>query len=244
VVIAALRHKAGLAADPGVLQRRLLIMAIDFKSFDEAIKLAGDMREVRRRLKVGKDTQEYIEAVGPSRVDGWCAAAKRGSTEGQLLFGFCLAVGAGVGRNDAVGLQWLRCAAEKGSAEAQTILGWMHLKGSRVAQNFTEAVRLFRMAATQGIAEAQNYLGCMYYEGWGVAQNYTEAARLFQAAADQGHVGALREATKVQQQRQPHSSRSTARGRCEDLGGGTGIEIAEFNLRHFYDDPFKHPHRF
>ena len=58
--------------------------------------------------------------------------------------------GAGVGKDDAVAVDWFRKAAELNNASAQNNLGYMYEQGFGLTKDETQAVQLYTKAAHAG----------------------------------------------------------------------------------------------
>ena len=91
--------------------------------------------------------------------------------------------GAGISRDVAEGLRWLRKAAAAGVGAAQYQLGAHYEWGIDVAQDYGAAAEWYRAAADRGLAEAQYRLGLLYMAGNGVARDLVAAHMWLNLAA-------------------------------------------------------------
>jgi hypothetical protein len=94
--------------------------------------------------------------------------------------------GAGVPKDEAEGVKWLRKSADQGNAAGQFWLGASYYSGTGVAKDTAEALRWYRKAGDQGYAAAQYNLGQAYNLGNGVEKDPAESVRWWQKAAEQG----------------------------------------------------------
>jgi serine/threonine protein kinase len=118
----------------------------------EKIDLTGDVAELDRHLRSGRDSAVMIRRVGPERLAAWRAAAEQGGPEGQYFLARCLELGVGVEKNAAAAVSWYRKAADQRYAVAQLALGVCYEFGTGVAKDAAEAVKWYRKAADQGDA--------------------------------------------------------------------------------------------
>ena len=115
------------------------------------------------------------------------ADAESGDPKAQFRLGMAYFKGAGVDRDPALALKWIKQAAEQGYSQAQYTLGAMHHAGRGALQSFPLALKWFEQAAQQNHAEAQYSLGSMYRNGQGVPVDKSKAYIWFNLAAAQGH---------------------------------------------------------
>jgi TPR repeat protein len=130
------------------------------------------------------------------------AMVKQGNPEAEYAYGYCLAHGIGVQKDEveAVTLLWkatnqghaqapaeLRNLAEQGNAAAQYAYGACLVYGTGVQQDEAEGLKLLRLSADQGNAGAQCNLAHRYLYGTnGLQKDKAEGIRLYRAAAMKG----------------------------------------------------------
>ena len=114
-----------------------------------------------------------------------------GHAGARTYLGMCYALGRGVERNDAKGVELIREAAEQGNPEAHISLGFCYLKGRGVAEDEAEAFRWMKKCTELSdlppdiAAAAEINLGILYLRGAGVKRDREEAFRYFKKAAKQ-----------------------------------------------------------
>ncbi len=112
---------------------------------------------------------------------GWSARLQAAMSKRSAIWASPMLGGAGVGRDDARAVHWLRLAADQHDAPAQNQLGWMIEKGLGVPPDDTEAARWYRLAARQGHRQARDNLDFLYMHGRALPDNPAEARRLVRA---------------------------------------------------------------
>ena len=132
----------------------------------------------------GNGEKEFEEGMKSYKAEQYETAFKLfekgadcGHAGARTYLGMCYALGRGVERNDAKGVELIREAAEQGYAEAQEKLGLCYQEGVRIEKDYAEAAKWFREAAEQGNPEAHISLGFCYLKGRGVAEDEAEAFR-------------------------------------------------------------------
>lgn len=119
--------------------------------------------------------------------------AALGDAAGEEAVGSIYLRGAGVPKDPAEALKWLRKAADQGYDAAQMEIGWMYDHGEGVPKDDGAAAEWYRKAAEQGHAPAEVLLGAMYVQGRGVPKDDKAAAEWFRKAANQGVADAQNE---------------------------------------------------
>jgi len=127
----------------------------------------------------------------PITVEDQLAIALRGAALGdanaEVTIGSIYRKGAGVPKDPAEGLKWLRKAAEQGYDVAQVEIGWMYANGEGVPKDDRTAIEWYRKAADQGHRDAQYAMGWFYEHGEGVSKDDQVAVEWYRKAAKQGH---------------------------------------------------------
>jgi len=140
--------------------------------------------EVAERYEEGcrdRDGGVSVRRSMPGAVEWYRRSAERGHTGAQICVGVCLTNGAGVKKDVAEGLSWLRRAYRAGlSCAAYNIAVTYRQNG-----DFRRAVHWFRTAAARGDFDAVAHLqlGIHYYWGKGVRTDARAAVRCFRKAA-------------------------------------------------------------
>jgi len=122
-----------------------------------------------------------------SPLEDIARCAEQGNARLQYLFGFKLATGIGVPKDDAEAVRWYRLAAEQGYDLAQAALGGEYTHGDGVPKDDGESVRWYRLAAEQGYDLAQYQLGLKYANGEGVPEDQVLALMWWNLSTAQGH---------------------------------------------------------
>lgn len=138
---------------------------------------------------------DAIHAVltGPAeRAARWlAAAAQRGHTEAQAIFGQWLLDGRGVERNPGEALFWFKTAALSGHAMAANMLGRCYEHGWGAPACDKTATRWYARAADAGLDWGQYNYATQLQLGRGIPADRARAFALFQAAAAQGHAKSI-----------------------------------------------------
>ncbi|MCO5397009.1 tetratricopeptide repeat protein [Ralstonia soli] len=138
---------------------------------------------------------DAIHAVltGPAdRAARWlAAAARRGHTEAQAIFGQWLLDGRGVDRNAAEALFWFKTAALSGHAMAANMLGRCYEHGWGAPACDKTATHWYARAADAGLDWGQYNYATSLQLGRGIPADRARAFALFQAAARQGHAKSI-----------------------------------------------------
>lgn len=114
-------------------------------------------------------------------------AAALGDPAAQESVGSIYLRGAGVPKDPAEGLKWIRKAAESGYDTAEYELGSMYAQGLSVPKDAKIAAEWYRKAADQGQRGAQYAIGWLYEHGEGVAKDDQLAFAWYRKAAEQGY---------------------------------------------------------
>lgn len=110
--------------------------------------------------------------------------AEKGIPAAQYYLGRLYQMGKGVGRDDSVGLMWVRRAADQSWSDAQYALGvFAHDK-----KNYAEALSWFRKAAEKGHPDSEYQLAMMNIRGQGVLENFNDGKKWLERAAEHGVV--------------------------------------------------------
>ncbi|MFS2106401.1 tetratricopeptide repeat protein [Ralstonia sp. Ralssp135] len=138
---------------------------------------------------------DAIHAVltGPAeRAARWlAAAARRGHTEAQAIFGQWLLDGRGVERNPAEALFWFKTAALSGHAMAANMLGRCYEHGWGAPACDKTATHWYARAAAAGLDWGQYNYATSLQLGRGIRADRSRAFTLFRAAAAQGHAKSI-----------------------------------------------------
>jgi uncharacterized protein len=113
-------------------------------------------------------------------------AAEQGDAKAQLRLAEAYEEGAGVPKDDALAVHWLRRAAEDGNVEAQNSLGVAFRLGRGVSRDLEAAVGWYHRAAAAGSGKAMFNLGTAYYNGEGVPYSKRDALTWFLLAQRSG----------------------------------------------------------
>ena len=133
-------------------------------------------------------------------IDQIRAAAEGGDAKAQFQLAICYMKGAGVPRDFAQGVGWMKKAAEGGLAEAQYPMGLFTAEGKGVKQDKAASIEWFAKAAEQGHKDAQRSLAkiaLVAYQETGNETAKAGALKWFKAAADQGDAEAKAELEKM-----------------------------------------------
>lgn len=141
--------------------------------WDERLKRAADL--------VTEGKYEAAAGIYRSLADEGCPTA-------QLMLGWMLEAGRGVGQDLPGTRFWYKMVADAGSPEGQFCLGAFELRHHR----YREAVESLERAATQHYMPALYLLGLMYDMGDGVSVDHQKAYRFYEQAAAMGHLFAER----------------------------------------------------
>ena len=146
----------------------------------------------------GNGEKEFEEGMKSYKAEQYETAFKLfekgadcGHAGARTYLGMCYALGRGVERNDAKGVELIREAAEQGNPEAHISLGFCYLKGRGVAEDEAEAFRWMKKCTELSdlppdiAAAAEINLGILYLRGAGVKRDREEAFRYFKKAAKQ-----------------------------------------------------------
>ena len=140
---------------------------------DEQLKRAAEL--------VTKGKYEAAAQIYRSLASAGCSTA-------QLMLGWMLETGRGVGRDLPGARSWYKMAADAGSPEGLFYLGAFDLRHHR----YREAVESLESAASRNYMPALHVLGLMYDAGDGVSIDHEKAHRCYEQAAGMGHLFAER----------------------------------------------------
>jgi TPR repeat protein len=140
-----------------------------------------------RRAALTTGSIPFFQERGRKRAEAWKKAAESGNVQGMVLYARTLQEGAGVAKDPAEVVKWLRKAADKGEPVAMTNLGACYHDGLGLTKDPAEATRWYRRAADAGEPLAMIFLGDCHERGIGVAQkDPIEAVKWYRKAADAG----------------------------------------------------------
>jgi len=105
---------------------------------------------------------------------------------------------AGVGVDNAQGIEWLRKAADQGFNFAQHFLGWRYGTGTGIAMDDAQAVIWYHKAAENGYFASQGNLGYRYEHGNGVPKDINKAMAWYRKAAAQGHQPSINDLQRME----------------------------------------------
>ena len=114
--------------------------------------------------------------------------ASAGYPSAQLMLGWMLETGRGVGQDLPGARSWYKMVADTGSPEGLFYLGALELRHHR----YQQAVESLERAASQHYMPALYLLGLMYDMGDGVSVDHQKAYRFYEQAAAMGHLFAER----------------------------------------------------
>jgi TPR repeat protein len=141
-------------------------------------------RDKQLKRAAGLVTEGKYEAAAQiyrSLASGECLTA-------QLMLGWMLETGRGVGQDLASARSWYKMVADAGSPEGLFYLGALELRHHR----YQEALESLEMAASQHYMPALYLLGLMFDVGDGVSVDHQKAYRFYEQAAAMGHLFAER----------------------------------------------------
>jgi len=146
--------------------------------------LSAGLKKLQRLSYVGQ-----LQSILPfeERFKCFRPAAEQGLPVAQYELGVALSEygdRAGVKKDGAEAVKWLRLAAEQEHAEARYLLGQAYEFGKGIEKDKAEAAKWYRLAAVQGHSYAQFSIGRAYYLGDGVAEDKAEAVKWFRLAAE------------------------------------------------------------
>lgn len=175
----------------------------------------------------------------PITVEDQLAIALRGAALGDAVaeetVGSIYRKGAGVPKDPAEALKWLRKAADQGYDVAQVEIGWMYDHGEGVSKDDRTAVDWYRKAAEQGHPPAEVLLGAMYVQGRGLPKDDKAAAEWFRKAADQGVADAQNELGSMYARGQGVNQDYEAAAEWYRKAAQQGDAMAEYNLGFCYE---------
>ncbi|MFT4113134.1 tetratricopeptide repeat protein [Silvibacterium sp.] len=119
------------------------------------------------------------------------AAAVRGVSQAQVIYGQMLLDGKHVERNPAAALHWFERAARGGDLMAINMVGRCLEQGWGIARNATLAAKWFRVAAERGLDWGMYNLASLLTLGEGVPQDREQAYHWLRRAADLEHVKSI-----------------------------------------------------
>jgi len=145
---------------------------------------SGTECDERLKRAAGLMTEgKYEAAAGVYR-----SLASEGCPAAQLMLGWMLEAGRGIGKDLTGARSWYRVVADSGSREGLFYFGAFELRHSR----YQEAVESLERSASQNYMPALYLLGLMYDTGDGVSVDRQKAYRLYEQAAAMGHLFAER----------------------------------------------------
>lgn len=162
------------------------------------VAVAGLATVTATARDVGADVQRYEAArklvSGDTRAEEKAEGAKRmrelsekGYSRAQGYYGFLLARGIGVAKDEAGARQWLQKAADQGLGSAQLNLGLMILEGKGGEKDLAKGLEWIVRAAEGGEVQAQVKLAEFAYFGHeAYPQNDETSAKWAKEAAEQG----------------------------------------------------------
>jgi uncharacterized protein len=112
--------------------------------------------------------------------------ARQGDAAAQHALAVRYRDGKGVGKDDALAMQWAHRAADAGHADAQDFVGFAYLRGAVVERNTAIAFGYFKAAAGESAQAAFN-LGQCYFGAQGTQQDCAKALEWWTKAAARGH---------------------------------------------------------
>jgi TPR repeat protein len=173
-------------------------------------------------------------------VEDQLAVALHGATLGdpaaEETVGGIYRRGAGVPKDPAEALKWLRKAAEQGYDVAQVEIGWMYGNGEGVPHDDRTAVEWYRKAAEQGHAPAEVLLGAMYVQGRGVTKDDKAAVEWYRKASEQGMANAQAELGAMYARGQGVPQDYSAAAEWYRKAAQQGDSMAEYNLGLCYEN--------
>jgi TPR repeat protein len=136
--------------------------------------------------------EAYLRQMSESHFRDWEASESAGNPDGQLIMGFCHALGIVVQQDNKVGRQLSMLAADAGHAYAMKVVGSSYFKDRKdLPKDYAEAFRWFRKSADHGCACGMCAVGCCFQRGYGVPKDCDEAAKWLRMAAEAGNIEAM-----------------------------------------------------
>jgi len=167
-------------------------LALSSVSFGNLLTTNDEQMSFPEHL-LGEGLKEAAEAI--KRKDHKTALrilkplAESGNPVAQFNLGVSYRRGAGVAKNDVLGVQWYTKAAKQGHTIAQFNLGTIYYQGSGVPKNRSTAVKWFTLAAKDGNHGAQKVLRVMNAVALDNARkgDFENALSLWKPLAENGH---------------------------------------------------------
>ena len=131
-------------------------------------------------------TASILSAADTPDLNALTSQAEGGDATAQVALAIRYRDAKGVGKDDALALQWAHRAADSGSTDAMDFVGFAYLRGSVVKRNPGIAFGYFKAAAEKSAQAAFN-LGQCYFGAQGTEQDIPKALNWWKKAAAQGH---------------------------------------------------------
>ncbi len=116
------------------------------------------------------DKQQYSQAFSEFKP-----LADQGDRRAQYYVAYMYFNGFGVGRDDQMGLSYLKKSTDQEYEKAQALLGYLYSEGRIIPQDKIMATKLYEAAAESDDDDALLNLGVMYYLGDGIDRDVPRA---------------------------------------------------------------------
>ena len=115
------------------------------------------------------------------------AAAKKGHTAAQYMYGYLLCVSARNEKELIKGVKYIKQSAKKSHTAAMLLLARNYFYGVGVKKSEKKAFKTWKKASVAGCPEAQYYIGLCYDKGIYVKRNVLKAKRYLFGALENGY---------------------------------------------------------